>query len=58
MIIVMTHRQVLSGRLLLAGVQYDLSDAEAQALIIAGVAVGIKPADTREKAVKSKYETR
>ncbi len=54
----MTRRQVLSGRLLLAGVQYDLPDTEAQALIIAGVATGIKPADTREKAVKSKYETR
>ena len=42
------------------GVEYDLPDKEAQALIIQGTMsfVAVAPAHNREKAILSKWDTR
>lgn len=42
------------------GVEYDLSEAEAKAAIIAGTAVfiAVAPPHNREKAITPKYDTR
>lgn len=42
------------------GVEYDLPDDEAQALIIAGVMtfISIAPVHNREKAIPKKWDTR
>ena len=42
------------------GVEYELSEAEAQAAIIAGTVtfVSVAPQINREKAIMPKYETR
>lgn len=42
------------------GIEYDLPDAEAQALIIAGFMsfVAVAPAHNREKAILSAWDTR
>ena len=42
------------------GVEYDLPDAEAQAMVIAGLAtfVAVAPAHNREKAILKKWDTR
>ncbi len=42
------------------GVEYDLPDKEAQALIIQGVMsfIAVAPAKNRHKAIKERYETR
>ena len=42
------------------GVEYELSEQEAQAAIIAGTAVfiAVAPPHNRERAIKPKYETR
>lgn len=42
------------------GVEYDLPDAKAQALIIQGIMtfVAVAPAQNREKAILKQWETR
>lgn len=42
------------------GVEYDLPDAEAQAMIIQGTMtfVAVAPAHNREKAIPKKWDTR
>jgi len=42
------------------GVEYELPDAEAQAMIIQGTAsfVAVAPAKNRQKVVRAQYDTR